>query len=1050
MVLLRRRNLGAVLASLLVAVAFLSSVTMSSPSPHPLSSTASAGSVEEAWVSLPGDQLAPSGSLRLGEVGDANIDLAIALPSKDPVGLTAFLANVSAPGNPQYDGFLTVSEFEDRFGSSPTDVRAVEEFLSAHALATGTVYPGGLVIDAEGSARAVGAAFHTSLYRYQTTGGVEVFAPSTPPEVPEALRAAVLGVTGLSNIDHPTSDWAWGQNGYQQGTGQQVFGPDLQVPNGLLPVYNSSTQGSMGRGETIVTILWDGQSCDSGIPVYTGCASWGSETAPFDPAWITQYLNSYLPRWEPRPNIAGVPVDGAVAPGPSADLDASGSIAESALDLEMAGSMAPAANITEVYTTCDPSSSGPQGSTLAQMDDAFATAVTNPNGSPYLKNVTVISNSWGVHGASGQAPVDDPAWVNTLMEANALGITVLASSGDSGDTSVSWPAVIGNDSFGMLAVGGTTINVSGTPAQQSLTKVTYEGHSFPGVYTLPQSNNGSTVARIHSEPAWYGSSGGASQYFSEPSWQEFALQGTPQNPAPMRGMPDIAGVANNTLVEVDIDGATGGLLNEQVLAAVAGTSVASPLDAAVLAVVAGAVGHKLGFVDPTLYSLGYNQSLGKLPAAAFHDVTTGRNSNFSAEPGWDAVTGWGSLNASGLVEDLALYPHISSFEAVPDLVPIGGSTQLNVSAEYGSPPYSYSYSGLPPGCVSSNNSTLPCSPTATGPFDVGVTVTDSKGYIASGSTNFTVGVPAVTAFTATPSSVVLGNSTLIATTAVGASSFSYAGLPPGCPSENLSMFSCTPTVGGDFSLRVYVNNSIGSGSLTTSLAVEVPSISSLDLTPASSTIAVDASQIFSATPGCTFGPCPSTVGYSWSIPSGSGTLNASVGSSVRFDAEGEEGSATLTVTATLYGSTLNRSAEITVVPSLSGVSVSPSSATLGVGEGANFTATPTCVGGSCPFGIAYSWTLTSDAGSAVVGSGGVLRFAAGQIAGNETLSVHATLEGRTANASVAVLIVSPVPPASSAPTLDGLIGGAVVAGLVVVVAVLAVSRRRRRRRSSGR
>ncbi len=49
--------------------------------------------------------------------------------------------------------------------------------------------------------------------------------------------------------------------------------------------------------------------------------------------------------------------------------------------------------------------------------------------------------------------------------------------------------------------------------------------------------------------------------------------------------------------------------------------------------------------------------------------------------------------------------------------------------------------------------------------------------------------------------------------------------------------------------------------------------------------------------------------------------------------------------------------------SLSGVSVSPSSATLPLGTSTNFTAIPACSGGPCPDGVTYAWSLTNALGS---------------------------------------------------------------------------------------
>jgi hypothetical protein len=94
------------------------------------------------------------------------------------------------------------------------------------------------------------------------------------------------------------------------------------------------------------------------------------------------------------------------------------------------------------------------------------------------------------------------------------------------------------------------------------------------------------------------------------------------------------------------------------LRSVGGTSAAAPAWAAFTAVYnqyAACQGQgNLGFANPTLYSLGSNAQ----PHTPFNDVTTGDNKEgtllgYSAGPGYDLVTGWGSLRASDFAQDVA-------------------------------------------------------------------------------------------------------------------------------------------------------------------------------------------------------------------------------------------------------------------------------------------------------------------------------------------------------------------------------------------------------------
>ena len=93
-----------------------------------------------------------------------------------------------------------------------------------------------------------------------------------------------------------------------------------------------------------------------------------------------------------------------------------------------------------------------------------------------------------------------------------------------------------------------------------------------------------------------------------------------------------------------------------------GTSSGSPQWAAVAALAdqLAVLLHRgtLGFINPELYSIGNNPYLYRF---AFHDITVGNNTDpdglnvgFSATPGWDDASGWGTPNVANLVLALAL------------------------------------------------------------------------------------------------------------------------------------------------------------------------------------------------------------------------------------------------------------------------------------------------------------------------------------------------------------------------------------------------------------
>jgi subtilase family serine protease len=183
----------------------------------------------------------------------------------------------------------------------------------------------------------------------------------------------------------------------------------------------------------------------------------------------------------------------------------------------------------------------------------------------------------------------------------------------------------------------------GTSLQANRSTGAYDGETA-WITPPPQSGTGYTV----------GSGGGFSQLFPRPAYQN----GVPGIGA-TRGVPDVAADADpGTGMAIAIS--EGG--QRYVLQGAGGTSAAAPLWAGVIALADQYAGRPLGFVNPAVYRIGASPAYHH----AFHDITTGSNTvndaalgititGYSAAPGWDPVTGWGSPNAQALVPLLARY-----------------------------------------------------------------------------------------------------------------------------------------------------------------------------------------------------------------------------------------------------------------------------------------------------------------------------------------------------------------------------------------------------------
>jgi YVTN family beta-propeller protein len=146
-------------------------------------------------------------------------------------------------------------------------------------------------------------------------------------------------------------------------------------------------------------------------------------------------------------------------------------------------------------------------------------------------------------------------------------------------------------------------------------------------------------------------------------------------------------------------------------------------------------------------------------------------------------------------------------------VPLGSSTTFAVEIYSAVGNVTYSYSGLPNGCVSVDRPGFSCTPNLPGNFTVRVNVTDSTGTMVTASLELRVFIPSnlsIEGFTVIPSVGVVGQPIVLNASVLGGVppyAFNFSGLPAGCVPEDQPEFTCRPTVAGNFSLGVVVTDS---------------------------------------------------------------------------------------------------------------------------------------------------------------------------------------------------------------------------------------------------
>ena len=447
---------------------------------------------------------------------------------------------------------VTRREFAARYGADPADVEQVRQFAEAHGLKVAEVHVGRRSLVLEGTVGAMSAAFETELKQARMNNR-DCRIRSGSLTIPAELTGVIEGVFGLDNRPQARTHFR-----IRPAAAAAVS----YAPPAVAQLYQFPT-GVTGAGQTIGIIELGG----------------GYNTSDLETFFAGVKLAV--------PSVTAVSVDGG-SNQPSGDPNSADG--EVALDIEVAGSVAPGAKIAVYFTT----------NTDQGFLDAITTAIHDET-----NKVTVISISWG--GAESTWTAQSmQSYDQAFQDAQTLGVTICVAAGDDGSSDgesdgqahVDFPASSPN----VLACGGTTL----------------------------KGKNGA----IQSEVVWNdGSQGGAtgggvSEVFPLPSYQSASAVPVSVNSSHFkgRGVPDVAGDADpNTGYDTTVDGEA---------SVVGGTSAVAPLWAGLIALLNQQRGEAVGFLNPLLYAAG--------EGGGFRDITSGNNGSYSAGAGWDACTGWGS------------------------------------------------------------------------------------------------------------------------------------------------------------------------------------------------------------------------------------------------------------------------------------------------------------------------------------------------------------------------------------------------------------------------
>jgi kumamolisin len=576
--------------------------------------------------------------------------------------------------------YLSVSQFASAYGQTPANVSALTSYLAHYGIKT-TVYADNVDVSATGTAGEFNAALSVKQNQYHVpalAGGnglnpipaQTVHGTAQSPLLPYRISNFVLAILGLSNYgpyasqaEHVNTHYVKPQPSSSSACLALSGLPSAcNLPSNFAASYGLNglySKGANGSGQTLAIVTL--AAVDPGAPQYF---------------------------WS---NVAHIPSTGRsltvqnIDGGPGAPSDVAGT-GETDLDLEQSGSLAPGANVIDYQApNTDPG-----------FADAFFTAASQ-------NTASTVSASWGesetVLRASilaGQEPSSYlEAFNEAFLEMAIQGQSGFLSAGDAGAYDASADLGTTNlsvdtsaDSPYITAAGGTTLPWTGTltgpDGSATVTVARQRAWGWDYLWPAIAKITGSTEAAA-AESAIGGGGGGFSTVEGSPLYQLF-VSGTHNYNAveyltPTSYQTIVAGLTEPTAwnfnptpsvtsgsgngravpdVSADADPYSGYLLYSPAFAQAGapvleggwgGTSFVAPQLNGSTAVIDSAVGHRVGFWNPSIYA---DAAFGGGPFTELDQAgTSNDNLYYTGNPGqrYNEAVGLGIPDLTALAGD---------------------------------------------------------------------------------------------------------------------------------------------------------------------------------------------------------------------------------------------------------------------------------------------------------------------------------------------------------------------------------------------------------------
>jgi pseudomonalisin len=539
---------------------------------------------------------------------DRKLDLEIVFALTNPNALDGLLADQQDPASTRYHQWLTPDEFSTSFGPTQSNFQAVARWLESEGLAVASADIKDRAIRFTGTVAKVEQVFGTQVV---ASGDSLSYGNRLDPLIPARFEGVVARIEGLDNMTAAMSSISQAPADFMElppETGSHGAGPDVYI-DGQGPFFGPSDFYTFYDEQPVLNAGIDGSSFDCVAVV---------EDSNFLSTAVTGF-DEYFGLGEA--NVETVFADNK-NPGRNGDQ------IETLLDIEWAHVVAPGVPIHVYIGDARRSRFGP-------IVDGIQQAVTD--------NVCgAISVSFGLCGFPNS--FYSTTAENIFSQAASQGQTVFISSGDQGAAGIVFNAA----QHACVVARKRHVNELGA----SPLVVSVGGTQFTPNYDF-EGNDESFVEEFawNTPPPYPGATGGgASVVFPKPSYQQGV---TPNDGA--RDVPDVAMIAGPPGVPLGI---TGGKKHRPELACcISGTSLASPVWAAMQAL----TGKRQGTLNPAFYANNGPRGV--------RDVTSGNNqfrkvAGFQAGPGYDQVTGWGSVDIADYV-GIAPAPMVTPIPAEP-------------------------------------------------------------------------------------------------------------------------------------------------------------------------------------------------------------------------------------------------------------------------------------------------------------------------------------------------------------------------------------------------